>query len=88
MAEGARLESVYTGNRIVGSNPTPSATYAEFRYNTLLFTPVRERRRKWRFLAAPSLPQCPKAGGNFRALASVAMGPEAEIATSSIYGIS
>ena len=24
-AEGARLESVYTGNRIVGSNPTPSA---------------------------------------------------------------
>jgi len=39
-------------------------------------------------LAAPSLPQCPKAGGNFRALASVAMGPEAEIATSSIYGIS
>jgi hypothetical protein len=26
VAEGARLESVYTGNRIVGSNPTPSAT--------------------------------------------------------------
>ena len=25
-AEGARLESVYTGSRIVGSNPTPSAT--------------------------------------------------------------
>ncbi len=25
MAEGARLESVYAGNRIVGSNPTPSA---------------------------------------------------------------
>jgi hypothetical protein len=25
VAEGARLESVYTGNRIVGSNPTPSA---------------------------------------------------------------
>ena len=25
MAEGARLESVYTGNRIVGSNPTLSA---------------------------------------------------------------
>src|SRR4051794_23542865 len=23
-AEGSRLESVYTGNRIVGSNPTPS----------------------------------------------------------------
>ena len=30
VAEGARLESVYTGNRIVGSNPTPSArTYLE-----------------------------------------------------------
>ena len=27
VAEGARLESVYTGNRIVGSNPTPSANY-------------------------------------------------------------
>src|SRR5258708_7668221 len=26
VADGARLESVYTGNRIVGSNPTPSAT--------------------------------------------------------------
>jgi hypothetical protein len=25
VAEGARLESVYAGNRIVGSNPTPSA---------------------------------------------------------------
>ena len=28
VAEGARLESVYTGNRIVGSNPTPSARQA------------------------------------------------------------
>ena len=27
MAEGARLESVYAGNRIEGSNPSPSATY-------------------------------------------------------------
>jgi hypothetical protein len=25
-AEGARLESVYAGNRIAGSNPAPSAT--------------------------------------------------------------
>ena len=25
MAEGARLESVWAGNRLVGSNPTPSA---------------------------------------------------------------
>ena len=30
MAEGARLESVYTGNRIVGSNPTPSARTSDF----------------------------------------------------------
>src|ERR1700694_5255514 len=29
VAEGARLESVYTGNRIVGSNPTPSASVFE-----------------------------------------------------------
>jgi hypothetical protein len=29
VAEGARLESVYTGNRIVGSNPTPSASPVE-----------------------------------------------------------
>ena len=27
MVEGARLESVYTGDRIVGSNPTPSAIF-------------------------------------------------------------
>ena len=27
MVEGARLESVFTGNRNVGSNPTPSARY-------------------------------------------------------------
>jgi hypothetical protein len=30
VAEGARLESVYTGNRIVGSNPTPSAKSRDF----------------------------------------------------------
>ena len=27
VAEGARLESVYTGNRIGGSNPPPSAIF-------------------------------------------------------------
>src|SRR6201986_3793736 len=34
VAEGARLESVYTGNRIVGSNPTPSANclFADVRH--------------------------------------------------------
>ena len=30
MVEGARLESVYTGNRIVGSNPTLSAINLAF----------------------------------------------------------
>ena len=35
MAEGARLESVYTGNRIEGSNPSPSASS--------LFTSVRRQ---------------------------------------------
>jgi Arm DNA-binding domain len=38
VAEGARLESVYTGNRIVGSNPTPSARIALFRSFCLLST--------------------------------------------------
>ena len=28
MVEGARLESVYAGNRIAGSNPAPSARLA------------------------------------------------------------
>jgi hypothetical protein len=37
VAEGARLESVYTGNRIVGSNPTPSAKTNEF-FSTLANT--------------------------------------------------
>ena len=27
LVEGARLESEYTGNRVVGSNPTLSAIY-------------------------------------------------------------
>ena len=31
MVEGARLESVYTGNRIVGSNPTFTASSTRFR---------------------------------------------------------
>ena len=36
MAEGARLESVYTGNRIEGSNPSPSAIFlfAEIRHHS------------------------------------------------------
>ena len=35
VVEGARLESVYAGNRIAGSNPAPSAIYA-------VSTPSRE----------------------------------------------
>jgi hypothetical protein len=33
VAEGARLESVFTGNRNVGSNPTPSATFSGSRFS-------------------------------------------------------
>ena len=36
MAEGARLESVYTGNRIEGSNPSLSAN----RVTTNILSPV------------------------------------------------
>ena len=44
MAEGARLESVYTGNRIGGSNPPPSATYASgFGWQATKWTGARRR---------------------------------------------
>ena len=39
MAEGARLESVFTGNRNVGSNPTPSANI-----RSQMFAGVRRER--------------------------------------------
>ena len=32
MVEGARLERVYTGNRIEGSNPSPSAIFCSARF--------------------------------------------------------
>ena len=32
VVEGARLESVYTGNRIAGSNPAPSANFIKISY--------------------------------------------------------
>ena len=41
MAEGARLESVYTGNRIVGSNPTPSASDLSIREASALSAACR-----------------------------------------------
>ena len=47
MAEGARLESVFTGNRNVGSNPTPSArpTFADLRRITLRLASVTNIRQ-------------------------------------------
>ena len=36
VAEGARLESVFTGNRNVGSNPTPSATTSDIDLTPIL----------------------------------------------------
>ncbi len=57
MAEGARLESVYTGNRIVGSNPTPSAnSYAGRTDHCVVISakPWREPRPCARF-SVPSL---------------------------------
>ena len=41
MAEGARLESVFTGNRNVGSNPTPSATPSEANFLRPIFNAVK-----------------------------------------------
>ena len=39
MVEGARLESVYTGNRIEGSNPSPSATCPRESVLSILWRP-------------------------------------------------
>ena len=46
MAEGARLESVYTGNRIEGSNPSVSANKLSHwnRKQHFLFTSFKARR--------------------------------------------
>jgi hypothetical protein len=46
VAEGARLESVYTGNRIVGSNPTPSARTL-IRSHSPTYASVREVPEKY-----------------------------------------
>jgi hypothetical protein len=58
VAEGARLESVYTGNRIVGSNPTPSAslTSATVRKGPLrrrLISALRSLRSPARYFIRP-----------------------------------
>jgi hypothetical protein len=63
VAEGARLESVYTGNRIVGSNPTPSAnlTFAFVRWRPLksfessTYCAMLAHHRSRRFAADPQL---------------------------------
>jgi integrase len=52
VAEGARLESVYTGNRIVGSNPTPSAN-GLIRHPSSLFADI------------PSKPDLPRITAGF-----------------------
>ena len=50
MAEGARLESVFTGNRNVGSNPTPSANI-----RSQMFAAVRKPQLNLRFVDSESL---------------------------------
>ena len=62
MVEGARLESVYTGNRIAGSNPAPSASIVLQIINSDLLIAILELatlalsanvREPWRALEAP-----------------------------------
>jgi hypothetical protein len=43
VAEGARLESVYTGNRIEGSNPSLSASTFRFLYSARIYLNEAER---------------------------------------------
>ncbi len=60
VAEGARLESVYTGNRIAGSNPAPSATF-----HVISGTTVYDRRSpklSGTFRAFARLQRMPKVG--------------------------
>ena len=58
MAEGARLESVYAGNRIEGSNPSPSASLLLFKIICLAVPAAREPKggpqRRPAYSAAPS----------------------------------
>jgi hypothetical protein len=42
VAEGARLESVWAGDRLVGSNPTLSANYSNNRLIIIDILPVTE----------------------------------------------
>ena len=42
VAEGARLESVYAGNRIEGSNPSPSAIFSIIIQQIQRFTALQD----------------------------------------------
>jgi hypothetical protein len=53
VAEGARLESVFTGNRNVGSNPTPSANIC-----SQMFAAVRKPQINLLFANLESLRVC------------------------------
>ena len=45
MVEGARLESVYTGDRIEGSNPSPSAIYYfSYHKNYIFFDRIMQQK--------------------------------------------
>jgi hypothetical protein len=48
VVEGARLESVYTGNGIAGSNPAPSATISVILRSALYVLAGSEFRRAFR----------------------------------------
>ena len=52
MAEGARLESVWAGNRLVGSNPTPSANALSSKINFLRKSFVSNRSADRLFMQA------------------------------------
>src|ERR1700733_10095823 len=80
VAEGARLESVYTGNRIVGSNPTPSASLFP---EPILRPPPASARActisRDRQLKASSMSALPPKAGTARPSRDVRFGPQADI---------
>jgi hypothetical protein len=79
-AEGARLESVYTGNRIEGSNPSPSASRASARKNSASprynSAGWRRRRRDNRTLRARKT-LSPGSGNFLRSALALPIRPEA-----------
>src|SRR5690606_38635379 len=69
VVEGARLESVYTGNRIAGSNPAPSATTSENSPSSACHSGLRQITRRFRGFARPAVapPPTETPGGPFPA---------------------